>query len=613
MVMREVRRLVIGRPLHNQEIVHEKLPKWKALSIFSSDPLSSVGYGPEQIVIVLAVPGLLAYGYFPYVFAAIFAILAIISISYGQVARANPGGGGSYSVAMHNLGETPALIAAAALFADYVLTVSVSISSGTDALISAFPVLAPHTVAIDLAVLFGLLMMVNLRGIRESSNVFVFPTYAFVFGIFALIGAGVYQVFSQTGPVISPEAVAKQSLDWTMLFLVLRAFSSGCASVTGVEAISNGVPAFKKPEAHNAALTTYYMAVILGIMLAGISLLIMHYHFLPLAEETMLSQLAAAVFGRNWFYYFIQITTMLVLYLAANTSYNGLPPLLSIMARDGYMPRYLGVRGERLSFSNGIVLLSVVAGILIVIFNGNVEHLINLYALGVYTAFTISQLGMVAHWRREKGVNWAWRAGINAVGACLTATVVVVVSIAKFAHGAWMVLVFVPIMIQIFRVIKLHYGDMAEQLHLPAEGGDHMAATPHRNIVVVPISTPTRVVADTINYAKLISKDIVALHVATDEEEGIRVRTKWETWNPGVRLVTVYSPYRLLIQPLLDYLNELEKEKQPEDYITVLIPEFETKKWWHRLLHNQTGWVLRTLLILRKNVIVATIPYHLAK
>lgn len=613
MIMREVRRLLIGRPLHNQEITHEKLPKWKALSIFSSDPLSSVGYGPEQIVIVLAVPGLLAYGYFPYVFAAICAILAIISISYGQVAKANPGGGGSYSVAMRNLGETPALIAAAALFADYVLTVSVSVSSGTEALISAFPALVPHAMTINLIVLFGLLMLVNLRGIRESSNVFVFPTYAFVFGIFTLIAVGVYQVFTQTAPVIHPASVAKQPLDWVMLFLVLRAFSSGCASVTGVEAISNGVPAFKKPEARNAALTTYYMALILGIMLTGISFLIMHYHFVPLADETMLSQLAAAVFDRNWFYYFVQITTMLVLYLAANTSYNGLPPLLSIMARDGYAPRYLGLRGERLSFSNGIVLLSIIAGILIFIFDGNVEHLLSLYALGVYTAFTISQMGMVVHWRRERGANWQWRAGINAIGACLTAVVVLVVSLTKFMHGAWMVLVFVPVMICIFRVIKSHYNDMAEQLHLPLADDNAAEQTVRKNIVIVPISTPTRVVKETLTYAKLISNEIIALHVSTDEEAECRVRAKWDLWNPGVRLETVYSPYRLLIHPLLQYIEELEKVKRPEDYITILIPEFETKKWWHRLLHNQTGWVLRTLLILKENVIVATIPYHLGK
>ncbi len=609
--MRLARRLLIGRPLHNQEIVHEKLPKWKALSIFSSDPLSSVGYGPEQIVIILAAPGLLAYGYYPYVFAAIFAILVIVSVSYAQVAKANPGGGGSYSVGMRNLGETPALIAAAALFADYVLTVSVSISSGTDALVSAFPALAPHAVAIDLAVLFAVLMLVNLRGVRESSNVFVFPTYAFVFGIFVLIAVGAYQMLTQAGPVVHPEAAARQAFDWTMLFLVLRAFSSGCASVTGVEAVSNGVPAFKKPEAHNAALTTYFMAAILGIMLVGISVLIMHYHFLPLPDETMLSQLAAVVFGRSWFYYFIQITTMLILYIAANTSYNGLPPLLSIMARDGYAPRYLGLRGERLSFSNGIVLLSVVAGVLIVIFKGNVEHLLSLYALGVYTAFTIAQLGMVVHWRREKGPGWHLRAAVNGVGACLTAVVVVVVSVAKFSHGAWIVLVFVPVMIYIFRTTKRHYNDMAEQLHLDPE--EMAAGHAARNIVVVPISSPTRLVAQTMRYAQMLGDDIIALNVATDEESGQRVRAKWEQWDPGVRLVTLYSPYRLVIQPILDYIDHLAREKGPDDFITVVIPEFESKRWWHRLLHNQTGWVLRTLLILKENVAVTTVPYHLDK
>jgi len=613
-LFRLIHRLLIGRPLHNREMVHEKLPKWKALSIFSSDPLSSVGYGPEQIVIVLAVPGLLAYGYFPYVFAAIFAILVIVSISYAQVAKANPGGGGSYAVGMRNLGETPALLAAAALFADYLLTVSVSISSGTDALVSAFPALVPHAITIDLVVLFGLLMLVNLRGIRESSNVFVIPTYAFVFGIFTLIAVGVYQVFTQTAPIIHPQSIATQPLDWAMLFLVLRAFSSGCASVTGVEAVSNGVPAFRAPEARNAALTTYYMATILGIMFTGISFLIMHYHFLPLATETMLSQLASVVFNHNWFYYFIQLTTMLVLYLAANTSYNGLPPLLSILARDGYMPRYLGIRGERLGFSNGIVLLSIVAGLLIVIFNGSVESLINLYALGVYTAFTISQTGMIVHWRRERGPNWIWRAGINTIGALLTGTVVIVVSVAKFTHGAWMVLVFVPVMIYIFRSIKEHYRNMAEQLSLPHEYFAESFKRPKaENLVVVPIASPTRVVAETLRYAKSISNNVIALHVTTDPEEGKMIEEKWNSWNPGIRLVTVYSPYRLVIQPVLNFISELEMQRFNYEYITIVIPEFETKKWWHRLLHGQTGWVLRTLLILRENVVVVTVPYHLKK
>jgi len=399
-----------------------------------------------------------------------------------------------------------------------------------------------------------------------------------------------------------------------MLFLVLRAFSSGCASVTGIEAVSNGVPAFKPPEAKNAVKTTYAMALILAIMLSGISFLILHYHLLPRENETILSQLAAAVFNRNWFYYYIQITTMLVLYIAANTSYNGLPPLLAIMARDGYAPRYLGVRGERLSFSNGIVLLSIIAGLLILIFKGNVEHLINLYALGVYTAFTISQLGMVVHWRREKGPHWHWRAGINAVGACLTGIVVIVVSIAKFEHGAWMVLVFVPAMIYIFKTIKRHYNDMAEQLSLSsASFAATINAPKASNLVVVPVASPTRVVAETLRYAKSISDDIIVLHIATDEEVGKKIRDKWAAWNPGVELVTVYSPYRLVVQPLLDFIEELEKERRGYDYITVVIPEFETKKWWHRLLHNQTGWILRTMLILKENVVVSTIPYHLKK
>lgn len=615
-MMRLIRRLLIGRPLHNQEISHEKLPKWKALSIFSSDALSSVGYGPEQIVIVLAVPGLLAYGYLAHTAIAILLLLAIITISYVQVAKANPGGGGSYSVAIHNLGEMPALIAGASLFADYTLTVAVSISSGTDALISAFPQLIPYEISIDLLVLFGILMLINLRGVRESSNVFVIPTYAFIFGIFALIGAGLYQAFTGAAPLVPPESLAKQSLDWTMLFLLLRAFASGCSSMTGVEAISNGVPMFKEPEVRNATITTYLMSTILAIMFAGTAFLMMHHHIMPLENETALSQLAESIFMRGWFYYYIQMTTMLVLYLAANTSYNGLPPLMSLMARDGYMPRYLGVRGERLSFSNGIVLLSIMAGILIFAFKGNTEHLISLYAIGVFLSFTIAQVGMVVYWRREKGQQWIARAVINSLGALVTGIVVIVIATTKFFYGAWIILIFIPVMIFIFKKIRSHYNDMAEQLHLPEEemNPEIAAKIPTgKNIVIVPISSPTSVVARTLKYAKSISSEIIAVHVATSDEIADRVRHKWTCWNPGVRLVTVYSPYRLVIQPLIDYIVELEKEKNPEDYITVLIPEFETRKWWHRLLHNQTGWILRTLLILRENVIVTTIPYHLKK
>lgn len=614
-MMKLVRRILIGRPLHNQEISHEKLPKWKALAIFSSDALSSVAYGPEEIMLMLTLPGIIAYGYLAPISVAILALLAIVTISYVQVAKVNPGGGGSYSVAIKNLGEMPALVAAAALFADYTLTVAVSVCAGTAAILSAFPALADHEVSIDLAVLFGILMLVNLRGVREASTAFVYPTYAFIFGILALIGTGIYQSLTQQMPVIPPESLAKQ-FDWTIALLLLRAFANGCSSMTGVEALSNGVPMFRSPEVRNASITTYWMSGILGVMLLGISFLIMHFHILQIEGVTALSQIAELTFGRNWLYYYIQITTMLVLYLAANTSFNGLPSLLSLLATDGYMPRYLGIRGERLSFSNGIILLSTVAGLLIFIYKGDTEHLISLYAIGVFLSFTIAQTGMVVHWRRERTPGWIASATVNAVGAIVTGIVVLIIGITKFSHGAWAVIIFIPFMIFIFKKIRSHYNDMSEQLHLPMEDFDPTTATTlkiGRNVVIVPIATPTNIVAQTLKYAKSISKDVVALHISTDEASARKVEEKWHNWNPGVELVTMYSPYRLVIQPLLNYISQLERQKKPEDFITILIPEFQTKKWWHRLLHNQTGWVLRTLLILRENVIVTTVPFHLKK
>ena len=614
-MLRLIHRLLIGRPLHNMELAHEKLPKWKALSIFSSDAISSVGYGPEQIALVLAVPGLLAYGYFDYVVLAVLVLLAVVTLSYVQVARANPGGGGSYSVAKNNLGELPALVAASALFADYILTVAVSVSSGTEALVSAFPSLLGQEVAIDLIILFAALMLINLRGVRESANVFVWPTYFFILGMLALIGVGTYNALTGSGPLIPAESVVRSQFDSAMLVLFLRAFANGCSSMTGVEAISNGVPMFKKPEVDNAIHTTYWMSGLLGTLLVGLSFLILHFHLLPQANVTILSQLAENVFGRGWFYYYIQITTMLILYLAANTSYNGLPPLLSLLAQDKYMPRYLGYRGERLSYSNGIILLSIIAGGLIWFFNGNVEHLISLYAIGVFLSFTIAQTGLVVHWRKERGAHWLKRAIVNGIGAVITGIVVLVIAETKFFYGAWIILVFIPIMVFIFKKIHSHYQDMSDQLHLPMEGPDPFAPplSTARNHILITVSSLTNVVAQTIRYAKTISGDISALYVATDQAEADKFLAKWNKCNIDIPLVIVPSHYRLVIQPILDFIVKMEQEKNPEDYITVLIPEFETRKWWHRFLHNQTGWVLRTRLILRDDVIVTTIPFHLEK
>ncbi|MDD4599697.1 MAG: APC family permease [Negativicutes bacterium] len=613
-MMQAIRRLLIGKPLHNNELGHQRLPKWKALSIFSSDALSSVAYGPEQIMLTLvAVPGLIAYGFMAPIALSILLLLAIVVLSYVQVAKANPGGGGSYAVSKKNLGELPALIAAGSVFADYILTAAVSVSAGTAAIISAFPFLAGHEVSLDLFVLFIVLMLVNLRGVRESSTAFVLPTYAFLLGIIGLVAFGVFKAFTQSSYLIHPDAFAAQPLNWMVIFLILRAFANGCSSMTGVEAIADSVPMFKRPEARNATITTYWMAGILCLMFTGITFLIMHYHLLPIPDITALSQLAEQVFGRNWFYFYIQVTTMLILYLAANTAYNGLPILLSIVAKDGYMPRYLATRGERLTYSNGIILLTIAAAGLIVIYHGQIDHLISLYAIGVFVSFTIAQTSMVVHWRREHGPGWKIRACLNGLGAFTTGLVVIIITVTKFVHGAWMILVFIPCMIYIFKKIRSHYDSIAKQLSVPPEFviKEKANKAESKHIVIVPVSTPTRVVFNTLKYAKVIGDNVIAVHVANDEESERKVRAKWDQWDMSVELVVLRSPYRLLMNPLIEYIETIDNMKGTNDFITVIIPEFETKRWWHRLLHNQTGWVLHTSLILRKNVIVTTVPFHL--
>ncbi len=609
------RRLLIGKPLHNKEMMHERLPKWKALSIFSSDALSSVAYGPEQALLVLvAAQGIIAYGYLSPIIIAVSILLIIVALSYVQVSRANPGGGGAYAVAKKNIGELPALVAAGAVFADYVLTAAVSVAAGTAAIVSAFPSLAGREVGIDLGILFFILMLVNLRGMRESSNMFVYPTYAFLLGMVALIVTGIYQAITQDGALLPAASLEKQPLNMAMLYIVLRAFANGCSSMTGVEAIADSVPLFEKPEAKNAIITTYWMAGILVVMLSGVTFMMMHFHVIPILEVTALSQLAEHVFGRSFVYYYIQVTTMIVLYLAANTAYNGLPVLLSIVARDGYLPRYLSSRGERLTFSNGIIVITVSAAALIVVFGGHLDHLIALYAIGVFISFTIAQCSMVVHWKREKGSGWLIRAVVNGIGAVATGLVVIIITLTKFSHGAWAVLVFIPVMVFVFKKIRSHYDDMAEQLHLPLEENVQYDDTlVVRNYVIVPISSPTRVVYESLKFAKTLSKDIIVLHIAKDEESAAKVQMKWEQWNPGMDLEIIQSPYRLTIQPLLDYVEALKKRKNPQDYITVVIPEFETRKWWHRLLHNQTGWLLHAMLVIKENVSVTTIPYHLNK
>lgn len=618
MLFKTINRHLLGKPLENTKLEGEQMPKWKALPIFSSDALSSVGYGPEQIAIVLAsVPTLATYRYFGPIVLAIIALLFIVALSYTQVVRVNPGGGGSYGIAMKYLGVYPALTAGAALLADYILTVAVSISSGTAALVSAFPVLHPYHVYLDLGVLI-LMMIVNLRGTREASTVFVWPTYFFLAAMGITLIGGFYQIWNGTltAHTVAVETVAPLNQTALML-IVLRAFANGCSSMTGIEAIANGVTMFKAPQQKNAIETTAIMACILAIMLGGLGYLIIYLHLLPTQGYTLLSLLVEDIFSRTLIYYVIQILMMVILYIAANTAYNGLPPLLSFMAVDGYAPRYFANRGERLSYSNGIQVLTLMAGILIVLFQGNIEHLISLYAIGVFLSFTIAQSAMVVYWRQCRERNWRLFSVINGFGALVTACVVVIVLITKFIYGAWIIVLLIPTLVYMFLKVHHHYDDVREQLLLtPEEYTKVMTTDLGRNIIIIPIASPTQAVAKAIRYAKIISgsKDkIYAVHVYSDDERGKKIKTLWRQLEPDIELIMLQSPYRQLTDPLITFIQELRKETAPKDTITVLIPEFETKKLWHRLLHNQSGWLLRLRTLPYLDVVVSTVPLQFTK
>lgn len=607
-------RSIIGKPVSSDEMGEAEIPKWKALPIFSSDALSSVGYGPEQIAIILAISSM--YAYFYYVVLAILILLAIVAISYSQVIKAHPGGGGSYSVAKEYLGEAPALTAGAALLADYILTVAVSVSSGTAALVSAFPILSEYNLWIDGFILICFLTVINLKGVREASTIFVWPTYAFILAMFFLIANGLYGLF--TGSLVpentgfSEPPIAISSIT---LFILLHAFANGCSSMTGVEAIANGTTIFKKPKATNAIKATIYMALLLGGMLIGLSHLIITFHLVPQEGVTLLSVLAENIFGRNIVYYFIQIATMLILYLAANTAYNGLPPLLSIISADGYMPRYLQHRGDRLGYDNGIIFLSFSAGLLIYIFQGNVEHLISLYALGVFLSFTIAQSAMVVHWFRERKRGWIFPALLNGFGAIITFVVILIIAITKFSHGVWIVMVFIPCMIIVFRKIHAHYANVKEQLLLTREEYRIIKEKPlGQNHIVIPIDSTTTAVAKSIRYAKSISSaPIQALHIGVDEVRAEKVAAMWRELEPDIEIHVIHSPYRQIMFPLLRYIRKLRRHISPLDTITVIIPEFETKKFWQKLLHNQTGWIMTMRLLREDRVVVTTVPLQFKK
>ncbi len=608
-MFRFVKRFFVGSPLSNSQMEHETMNKKKAIAIFASDALSSVAYASEEITLVLALYGVVAMSWLLPISLGIIALLILVVLSYRHVIRVYSSGGGSYVVAKENLGENYGLVAGASLLIDYLLTVSVSISSGTAAITSAFPQLLDYKVGI--AVFFIIILtVINLRGISESSNILAYPPYLFILSMGMLVAVGLGRYYLYGAPPVLPVQELHPVATGFGLFAGLRAFSGGCTALTGVEAVSNGVPAFKEPKAHNAILVLFALGGLAIFLFGGASLVAQLYGVVPVHGETLLSQVAVQAFGgRGWAYYFLQGTTALILILAANTSYNGAPLLASRLAADGYLPRLLAIRGDRLVFSNGIILLGIVASLLVIIFKGNTHSLIPLYAVGVFLSFTLSQFGMVRHWWVTKDKGWRFNALINLTGAIVTGVVTLVIGITKFTHGAWIVIVIIPIMVMIFRAIAGHYRAVAKELST-AEGIKPRII--HKHTIIVPLASLTNVVANTIEYAKSLSPNVIGVYVNMNEEAAAKLKKKWEQYESDVELVMLESPYRSVLGPLIDYIDQIERTSQQNELITVLVPEFVTRKWWHYFLHNQTGFMLRTALLLRKDIVVSSVPYHLS-
>ncbi|HEV8588495.1 MAG TPA: APC family permease [Pyrinomonadaceae bacterium] len=650
-----LKRLLVGKAKRTAQAIHERLTKKTGLAVFASDALSSTAYASEEILLVLAV--VFAYGQantFNYVVPitlVIVVVLIIVAISYRQTIFAYPSGGGAYIVAKDNLGTTAGLVAAGALLVDYVLTVSVSISAGVAAITSAaqgtsLAWIENHKVFLCL-ILIAFIALANLRGVRESGALFAGPTYSFVISFLFMLGYGIIYYFTHPGmtaPAAPDLKLAEgyhlQPLTW---FLLLGAFSNGCVALTGTEAISNGIPAFKQPESRNAATTLAWMAALLATMFVGTSVMAYLYQVHPRESETVISQFARTIFTgpMGWFYYVIQATTALILVLAANTSFADFPRLASLLARDRFLPRQFATRGDKLVFSNGIIILAVFAALLVIAFGGDTSRLIPLYAVGVFLSFTLSQSGMMRHWLRvgraaknvrasgaevkrdtgsletgkltdhlevlREAAHWKKSIVINGLGATATCAVLVVLVITKFIHGAWIVVVLIPLLVALFRSIHRHYLDVAMQL--TTEGLQKIRPVEHE--VIVPISGIHRGVLQALEYAKTIAHGhVTALYINLDEEATQKLRAKWTGFVEGVELVVIASPYRSLVGPLTRYIDR-RLTLHPDQVVTVVLPEFVPAKWWHHLLHNQSSLMLKGALLFKPNVIVISVPYHL--
>lgn len=619
---------LIGRPLSTADAPHQTIGKAIGLAVFASDALSSTAYATQEILVILAAAGTMAFGIVFPISIAIVILLAIVTISYEQTIHAYPDGGGAYIVARDNLGEFPALIAGAALLTDYVLTVSVSIASGVAQITSAFPLLYNYRVVLSVGfILF--VMMINLRGVKESGTAFAIPTYFFIVLMFIAVGTGLFRLFitNTLGTVVDPpELEIVQGISRITPFLILHAFASGTAALTGVEAISNGITAFKEPRSRNAGVTLIWMSLILGSFFLGISYLAKEIGVIPSESETVISQLARTIFaGRGTLYLMLIGATTVILIMAANTAFADFPRLGALVAKDGFLPRQLTYRGSRLVYSSGIVALAAIASIILIIFKASVTRLIPLYAIGVFLSFTLSQGGMALRWYKigklkpgeeklERGStlrfvkDWAIKMVINGFGAVCTVVVMMVFAITKFHDGAYVVLILIPVLVGIFWWIHRHYRGLAKKLSLD----NFVVHPPHttRHRVIMPVSGVHQGTLAALRYARMLSDDVTAVYVMIEPSESEKIHQKWETWGEGVRMVMLNSPYRLLLEPLLEYVAEIAGQRQPGETMTIVVPEFVSNNRLTAPLHTNTAELLRSQLKRQPGIVIVNVPYH---
>lgn len=622
---KSIQTMLLGKPLATEDAGHQTIGKLIGLAVFSSDALSSVAYGPQELMLILVAAGIGQLHLAIPIILALIVLLIILVFSYEQTIHAYPGGGGAYIVARDNLGELPAQTAGAALLTDYILTVAVSISSGVAQLVSAYPLLYPYRVWLSVAMIM-LIMIVNLRGVKESGITFAIPTYFFLFSMFAAVIYGMIRYLTgNLGVVVNPPTLEVGLLQPLSLFLILRAFANGTTSLTGVEAISNGITAFKEPRSTNAGRTLIWMAGIMAVLLLGITFLSVHIGVVPAESETVISQLFRTIYqGRGLIYILSISATTVILIMAANTAFADFPRLGALHAGDGFLPRQLTFKGSRLVYSGGIVALATIASLLVIGFQASVTKLLPLYAIGVFLSFTLSQTGMARRWWKsghlkpgeeiiepgsvvihDKG--WIFKMIVNGIGAVCTLVVMIIFAVTKFKDGAWVVIILTPLLVTLFFSIHHHYKRLAKQLslenHLPQKQIS-------RNRVIMPVSGVHVGTLAALRYATTLSNDVTVVHISIDPKESIKVKAKWENWGDGYRLVILNSPYRLFLEPLLEYIDKLSAIQAPNEIITIVVPQFVPKHWWTNLLHMRTAESLRKALMHRSNIVITEVPYQ---